>query len=551
MFLVIEVLFANKKKNMKSYLILICFVLINSLSQYGFSQESTLPAQIVWGEDIKEPSGTYLSDVITLGDDGIFAIRRGSKNGLSGVEELILERYSSKMNLRKANKLKLKYKSKKLAFEDMLYWKGNLHLLTSFNNKKTKMNYLFVESISTKSLNQRGNIKMIAEIPGRSTTNIGSFDYSFSRDSSKLLIYNELPYKKNDPERFAFTVYNDQFEVIWEQDISLPYPDGKFTVEDYRIDNNGNVFLLGVLYQDGSRRRRKGKPNYKYVILSYDGTGNNQKEFQIDLKDKFITDLTFRPNNKGHLICSGFYSEKNSYSVKGTYYLKIDTETNAVLAQNSKAFEFEFLTEHLSDRKKNKAKRAALEGDAKSGAELYEFDLDKLILRSDGGALLVAEQYYVYERSFDNFGTFNNPYGRSRIDYYYNYNDIIVVNIQPTGEIEWVTRIPKKQNTVNDGGYYSSYAMSIVRDKLFFVFNDNEKNFNGEQGKIYNFNGKNSIIALAEIRKDGTSKIHPLANNKDLGIIARPKRCKQSAKKQMVLYGERGRNFKFANLYFN
>jgi len=145
-------------------------------------------------------------------------------------------------------------------------------------------------------------------------------------------------------------------------------------------------------------------------------------------------------------------------------------------------------------------------------------------------------------------------YGNHTYDFFYNYNDIIVVNIRPNGEIEWATRIPKRQATVNDGGYYSSYAMSIIRDKIYFIFNDNARNLMpSKKGRrdLYSYDGKNSVITLAELRKDGSLQNYLLYNNRDAEIITRPKICKQVGKKEMVVYGELGRKFKFASLQFN
>ena len=115
----------------------------------------------------------------------------------------------------------------------------------------------------------------------------------------------------------------------------------------------------------------------------------------------------------------------------------------------------------MTEKKKEKAKIAEERNDNRRSAELYNYSLDELILRSDGGAVLVAEQFYVQEERYNDnpfgYGGFGygyypyNPYSYSRYrnnyqtDYYYNYNDIIVVNIRPTGEIEWASRIPKKQ----------------------------------------------------------------------------------------------------------
>ena len=94
--------------------------------------------------------------------------------------------------------------------------------------------------------------------------------------------------------------------------------------------------------------------------------------------------------------------------------------------------------------------------------------------------------------------------------------------------------------------------MSIVRDRLFFVFNDNIKNYREDRRKnrIYNFNGRNSIVALAEVSRNGVVNTYPLFNNRDADIITRPKICKQVGRKEMIIYGERGRRYRFGNLIF-
>ncbi|MEO1262559.1 MAG: hypothetical protein AAFZ15_27380, partial [Bacteroidota bacterium] len=372
-----------------------------------------------------------------------------------------------------------------------------------------------------------------------------------------------------EPEQFGFRVFDQNFEEVWKKDVVLPYPNNQFTVEEYQVDDFGNVHLLGVLYTDQAKWRRRGSPTYQYIILSYMDNGDRVEEYRVGLDQKFVTDLTFRVAKKGDLICSGFYSEKGTYSIKGACYFRLNPQTREISNQNFQSFEFDFLTEFLSEKKKAKAKDAERRNDVRRTAELFDYSLDELILRSDGGAVLVAEQFYIQQDRFDNFndpwrwGYGLNPYyspfyanrfgNNFQVDYYYNYNDIIVVNIRPTGEIEWAARIPKRQETRNDGGYYSSYAMSIVRDKLFFIYNDNPRNLTearNNSNRVYNYNGSNSIISLAQINLKGEVQTFPLAYNKDQGVMARPKMCKQIGKKEMAIFGERGRGYRFGKLIF-
>ncbi len=524
------------------------------------AQMSSVPAEIHWGPEYNQPSGTQVAKIVGIVPEGFYVLRYKNIEKTNARPRVYLEFFDRDMKLVRANELELKYKGKQRDFEDVLFLGGRLYLLTSFNNQAKKKNYLFRQEISRRSLLPSRTLHMIAETEARNKEREGTFDFFISRDSSKLLIYNQLPYKRNDPERFSLRVYDAAFELLWTKDIALPYPDNQFSVEEYRVDRAGNVYLLGVLYQDQARARRRGAPNYQYVILAYMDGGERVEEFRLDLQGKFITDLTFRVGNDGNLLCTGFYSEKGTYSIKGTYFFRLDTRSREIYNRNLREFDFDFLTYALNPREKEKARDAEREGKRRNQPELYRYRLDDLILRSDGGAVLIAEQFFVYERSDRYYSYYDyyypspfyyDPYYRRTI--YYNYNDIIVVNIRPDGEIEWTAVIPKRQSTIDDGGYFSSYAMAVVRDRIFFVYNDNARNLDPARagdGRIYNYDGRNSVIALAEVRKDGQVLIHPLFPNRDADVITRPKVCKQIGRRQMAIFGERGRSFRFARLDF-
>ncbi len=544
---------------MKEYIksILILAVLLTFHNQILAQADVDYSGSLKWGKELKEPNNSYLAEVLGTDSEGFYALRLKTKGGLlSGnqPQKIFIEKYDEDMDLKKAQEIDLRYKKKKRDFEKMMYLNGQFYLLTSFNNIAHKANYLFVQSVSKKSLRLNKKIKKVAETPARDEYREGKFNFHISKDSSKVLIYSQLPNQKKAQERFSLQVFDNNFEQIWEKNISLPFPDNRFAVTDYRVDNKGNVYLLGILYENTSGFLKRNT-TYQYVILAYNENGEQEEQYDVSLRGKFITDLTFRVGKDGKLVCSGFYSDKGTYSTKGTYFFHLDPKTREVSNKNYKEFEFDFVTEYMSDRKKRKARKAKDGG--RRDAELYQYSLNDLILRSDGGAVLIAEQYYV-ERD-DNFNNgFNSPYYgyynrynnfNNRVDYYYHYNDIIVVNIKPNGEIQWASRIPKRQETSNDGGYYSSYAMAIVRDKICFVYNENGKNFGAKKNnRRYKFNGSNSILAITEVGTDGSINTYPLGSNKEQGIITRPKVCKQIGKKEMVIFGEKGKRFKFGGL---
>jgi hypothetical protein len=169
------------------------------------------------------------------------------------------------------------------------------------------------------------------------------------------------------------------------------------------------------------------------------------------------------------------------------------------------------------------------------------------VLRDDGGAILVAEQYYeVMVQSYD---PTTHAYTYT---YYYYYNDIIVVSINPAGEIAWAKKIPKYQVSRNDGGYYSSFTFSVSGNKMYFMFNDNAKNLkmNDETSQKFRYmnNPKKSVAILVSMDSNGNQDRQSMFNNNDLKIILRPKLFMQMNEHRMILYGEKGSTYKLADV---
>lgn len=521
------------------------FLLGLFLSVQLCAQQKAAPVDLDWGDKFVETFNTRIKKIITnTPDGGIYALRTKNKNILTLKEAYWIEKYDSDMNLTKSVELPLKYKKKVREFNDVIYQNNQLWFLTSYNNVAKKKYYLFGQRIDER-LNVDDKIILLAEIDSKRHNRKSLFDTHTSRDSTKLLVYNNLAYQARKPEKFAFRVYDKNMNKLWEKDVTLPYNDDVFAIKDYRVDNKGNVYILGNI------KDKKLFPNQKelagnYIIIAYTNKGNTVKEYEISLQDnqKIITELTFRVNNKQELIIAGFYSEHAFDKAKGTCYLRIDTETQAILKKETKEFDFAFLTENMSKHQVNRAENARRKGNTRREAELYRFSLDDLILRSDGGSVLIAEQAYIEKETNSNGRNISTRY------HYYN-NDIIVVNISPDGSIDWSSRIEKRQHTINDSGYFSSYAMAITKNKLYFVYNENPKNLlENNYREPRSFNGSWSVIALAEIDMKGEVEVYSIESNKKLGIISRPKVCAQVSKDKMAIYGEKKSKYRFGLLRF-
>lgn len=564
-------------KNIRfSLMLILSSLFITTKAQQVATEDNRTPATMVWSEEYQEPSNTEIQKIIATEGGGFYTLRlhQGGIVG-NGKQKPIVEFYNSRMKLVRSRELDLEYKGKERFLKDVVMVGGRLWMLSFFYNEKHEKTYLFAQEINKSTLNLVKDMIKIGEQDETNRERQDVFSLAQSRDSSKIVIFNQQPNSK-DGQSFSLTVYDAAFNEMWAKDAKLPYGKKNFSVEDYQVDNKGNVYILGIIYTEGANRKeRRGKATYQYDIVAYlrDSTFDVQ-EYKIALKEKFVTDLTFRIADDGEIVCAGFYSEKDAKGMKGSCFFKINPRTKDMTSISTREFDFNFITANLSEKSKMQAKAALERDDKEREPELFDYSLDKLIMRSDGGVILIAEQYYVEERLINNnlygyspygFNSWNSPYyssfydpyryGRGnnrRADYYYNYNDIIVVNIQPDGEIAWATRVPKRQVSVNDGGTYSSYAMSIVADKLYFAYNENPKNLDPNRKKnVAETPDKYSIVTLAEVARDGSLKRYPMFSNKDKGVVTRPKICRQVGRRDMAVYGESGRSYRFGVLSFD
>ncbi|MBK6551495.1 MAG: hypothetical protein IPG11_13980 [Flavobacteriales bacterium] len=108
-----------------------------------------------------------------------------------------------------------------------------------------------------------------------------------------------------------------------------------------------------------------------------------------------------------------------------SFFLKLDQNTKQVTHSSFKEFDADFITQYMTEKEEAKAsKRADKKGEE---IELYNYELRDIVRRTDGGAVMVGEQYRFYVTTT----TTSSPNGgtTTTTTYHYIYNDIIVVNV--------------------------------------------------------------------------------------------------------------------------
>lgn len=518
------------------------------------AQRITKP-EVQWGSAINVSRKSTLSDIVGYDQSGFYAVKTEAKYigmGIIGWWRILatLEHYNNDLNPDRLIELEPEKDEKKMSYERIVQMKNKLFFFTSYKDKKERLNELFVQEINKNTLKPAYDLNKVAEVDyeGNANWNAGNFNVLLSRDSSKMLAYCNLPYEKEENERFAFYVFNDDMKLLWQRQVEIPYEDELFEIKDYNVDNRGNVHVLGRVFNEKRKVRVKGEPNFRYEVISYFEGDRKPESYPVKLEGKFLNDMQITVDSEGHLVCAGFYSNEGTNSITGTYYLKINKDTKQVIKQSSKPFPIDFITQNLSERQEKRVEKRAEKG---KSVELLEFDLDNLVIRSDGGIVLVGEQYFM--RAVTTQVPNGNGGFTTTTTYYYHYNDIVVVSISPGGDIEWSQKLPKLQMSVNDGGHFSSYSLSVIEDKMYFLFNDHPDNI----GNIDNYSdmhayrgGKKSMVVVAVIDSEGNYAKTSLFDTRDGEVIIRPKVSEQISKRELVLFGQKGKKHQFAKLTF-
>ena len=221
------------RQNILKALIFLAFFL---LGKHGTTAQTDpkAPATLTWGNDNNEPSNTMSTKLIGIAPDGFYVLRQKLATNMNSKPKFWVEHFNRDMKLLRSEELDLKYKRKLRDFEDVLYLGGKLYLLTSFNNTAKQQNYLFKQELSTKTLLPGKALDMIAQTDARNKEAEGTFAFAISKDSANLLVYKELPYQKKSPERFGFKVFDQNFQLVWEKNIVLPY--NRYVVDHIRIE---------------------------------------------------------------------------------------------------------------------------------------------------------------------------------------------------------------------------------------------------------------------------------------------------------------------------
>lgn len=304
-------------------------------------------------------------------------------------------------------------------------------------------------------------------------------------------------------QSYIAVVADTSLTIVYKKEIQVPLPEKKFTPVSFLLTDDGNFYLLGIKFLTEKKVKAPGESFYE--LYGYNKSRDLVLSREVKIEDKFLTDVAVSADNENRkIVVAGFYSDKTTYSTAGVFYSAFSEDSLVYSKVVSSPFAPTFLQKFIGDRKENRNK------------ELVNYSIDRLVLRRDGGVAIVAESYYQSSRTYWDY------YTQSVIShYYYHYGNIMILSVNPDGKVLWNNVFSKDQNSVDDAGYYSSYASAISGGRIIAIYNkyadDNasvlsssvDGNGNQKTDVLFNEIEKVSIIARSARQIDEETLVVP------------------------------------------
>jgi hypothetical protein len=305
------------------------------------------------------------------------------------------------------------------------------------------------------------NMVLIDTVTLSKQTKVSSYKnnpkFAFSQDKSKVLIFYP-----EDKDLHLRLVDNANRRLIYEFKLSIKDINLRTDFEKLEINNKGEIFILG------RKSSFWGSSNDKGFLLIRILNQSNIVLHRFFPESDEITDLLVDFDEKNQrLVIAGLVTQGDPSRSNGYFAFSIrpqDIPIEAEILVNR--FSSEFLAE-VTGKKPGKVK------------ELSDYELRDLVVRNDGGVIIVCETI----KEFTRRSQITSPTQvgdiyplRGFVDYY--HEDLILIATFPDGKEHWKKILFKKQFSQDDNAIYSSYFLFKTPSRVKLLYNDEIKNNN-------------------------------------------------------------------------
>lgn len=403
----------------------------------AFSQES------FWASGMKSDSKDGYVRVIGENKEGIFVLQYRNRNIKKSFN---IERYDHQMRFISSATIKLG--SDKL---EKISVSNNGIIIGTSKNAPSGGRILDIKQLDANFVQVKHFSEVLAE---PNATAKDDFSVKISENNMYLNIWI-LTSSSQSKAKISMCVLDSNLHKMYNSGYELPYAFENFSVGDECLDNKGNLYLIS---KHNINIKRKDNLPSECRVICINASENRVKDILVNNDKTHISDISLSydvVNKKINL--GGFFSEKAFFGTYGVAYLSVSEATFDVLLSSFVPINRKTVSKVIGERSESR------------GEELSYFYVKKVVSRSDGGILVISERYFA---TLETETQYVQGFAQTSTRKIYNYDDILIVSVSNTGKVEWENIINKKQTTINDGGYFSSFSLCITTSGLHLFFND-------------------------------------------------------------------------------
>lgn len=371
------------------------------------------------------------------------------------------------------------------------------------------------------------------------------YSFIYSEDKQKIVAFKIST--KNDKEHVVISLmFNKELQQVEKVRVPISMPERNDFLSEFGVDNDGGIVCLK---QSGTSQN----DNINKIALLLKPAGSiHFKVNELKINKIYLDDTRVKIDNLNkHYLITSFFSKMRRGNVDGLYYTLWDIEQNKELLNATTLF-----TDEYRDDVKGP--------DASLKSAFNDFYLKNLVLRKDGGFMIVAESAYVSTRGntlnrwdymngspfynpmsggnyfgsaynyyslnntmglypwgngYNSWGNYNNSNMGNNVNRYYADN-VAIISFEPNGKMEWSNVIRKTQYDDNTDNYIG-YGLINSGNQIHFLFNLQDKKSNNLSDQ--------TMSPLGQIDRNPTIK------NLDRGYDFMPRHAKQVGARMAIV----------------
>jgi len=535
----------------KIHLVLSVFFILAVYYTHGQSNK-----EIQWGKIEKYRGETRKIVNINNQNFTLVVNRTGFFDKLFQNSRKLILREVVGLNSVSESKVQLKGDDRNLFASDVIGM--NQDLLTISQRLRTfeGKNEMFIHQFNaSKTENVVIGEKIISYFSFDVPTNMKQIGMISSEDFSKVAAFFTIPVRQNEFPGFGYILFDESKGKYAQQVTRLPYQMFQLDFSDAFIANNGDFYILANEFYPINQNMPIGPMNRTFArVRAFKAVDCEFSEFEVNQNGIIIQNMKIATDKDNNFIASGFYSDDFYSGVRGVFFMVLDRNTNDVIQLKKQPFTTQFLTSGQAAWEqswRNRIRQNTLKSQALADFKVLDFRQT-----IDGGYVVIAENqsFVVVPRES---GTPENP----KITYNENFffDDVIVYKLDAEGVLIWVKRIPKNQQSVNDGGKNLSVVHGVTDESIILLFNDVRRNYK-EDGRFIDgqfpfpmqFISNNNVIGQVQINLETGAYVRamlPGLNNNRVVLI--PNLCEYNyVSQELVVYGQRNRSHRFGLIKF-